>query len=102
MQGFIEFIRKQGVVGLAVGLVLGGAISKFVTAVIEDVVSPLLGLILGGTRNLATFSYTIPGTEATIKWGDLVVKGIDFVVIALIIYYVVMGFGLDKWDKKKS
>ena len=98
----MHFIREQGVVGLAVGIILGGAVSKFVTAVITDVVAPVLGVLLGSTKGLAGATVTIPGTTAKILWGDLVAKGIDFVVIALVVYFGVIVLKLDKLDKKKD
>jgi large conductance mechanosensitive channel len=100
MKGFLNFVREQGVVGLAVGLILGGAVSKFVTAVIADVVQPLLGLVLGSAQGLESISFEVAG--ATIKIGSLLVSAIDFAVIAGVVYYVVMGLGLNKMDKKKD
>jgi len=44
MAQFVDFIRKQGVAGLAIGFILGGAVSKVVTALIEDIINPLVGL----------------------------------------------------------
>ena len=52
MQGFIVFIRKQGVIGLAVGFILGGAVSKVISALITDIVNPILGVILGAAGGL--------------------------------------------------
>jgi len=102
IEGFMYFVREQGVVGLAVGLILGGAVSKFVTALIEDLVNPIVGIVLGGTEGLAAMKFVIPGTSAAIMWGDLTSKALDFIIIAGIVYYVVHGLGLDKIDKKKK
>lgn len=59
MKDFIGFIRKQGVVGLATGFILGGAISKLVASLVEDIINPILGIILGKTGSLvaASLSY---------------------------------------------
>ena len=46
-EGFIEFIREHGVVGLAIGFVLGGAVAKLVTALVTDIINPFVGLVLG-------------------------------------------------------
>lgn len=101
MKGFMNFIREQGVVGLAVGLTLGGAVSKFVTAMVEDLVNPLVGIVIGSKNGLASAAYTIPHTQAIIKWGDLLSKAIDFMVIAFLIYVAVSKIGLSRLDKKK-
>jgi len=98
MKGFMEFIRKQGVVGLAVGFILGGAVSKVVAALVEDVINPILGIALGAAGNLSESSLTIGG--AKIMWGSFIAATIDFMVIAGVVYYGVKKLGLDKLDKK--
>jgi large conductance mechanosensitive channel len=98
MKGFLEFIQKQGVVGLAVGFILGGAVSKVVAALVSDVINPLLGIALGSVGDLATASIKIGSAE--ILWGHLVGIVVDFIVIALVVYFGVKMTGVDKLDKK--
>jgi len=98
LKGFLEFVRTQGVVGLAVGIILGGAVSKFVTALITDLISPILGLVLGVAGNIKE-AYLAVG-PVKFMWGDFVSATIDFLVIALVVYFGVKGLGLDKLDKK--
>ena len=43
--GFIEFVRERGIVGLALGFVLGGAVQKFVTSFVNDIITPAIGII---------------------------------------------------------
>lgn len=100
MKGFLDFIREQGVVGLAVGFILGGAVSKVVTALVNDVINPLLGIALGAAGGLKTASLAIG--SAQIFYGDLISVFIDFVVVALVVYYGVKMIGFDKLDKKKA
>lgn len=100
MKGFINFIREQGIVGLAVGFILGGAISKVVTAIVTDIINPVLGLILGKTAGLQTASFSVG--SARIMYGDLISVVIDFTVVALVVYYGVKVLHLDKLDKKKE
>lgn len=99
MKGFMEFIRQQGVVGLAVGFILGGAVSKVVSSLVNDLISPLLGIIIGATGNLNK-AYLQIGT-AKFMWGDFVSTTIDFIIIALVVYFGVKLLKLDKLDKKK-
>jgi large conductance mechanosensitive channel len=99
MRGFIDFIREQGVVGLAVGFILGGAVSKVVTALVTDIINPLLGVALGAAGNLKNASFGLG--SAHILYGDLISVIIDFVVVALVVYFGVKMIGLDKLDKKK-
>ena len=99
MSGFIEFIRKQGVVGLAVGFILGGAVSKLVSALVQDIINPILGIFLGKVGRLENASLNIG--SARILWGDFVSVFVDFFAIALVIYFGVKLLKLDKLDKKK-
>ncbi len=100
MKGFIDFIREQGVVGLAVGFILGGAVSKLVSALVEDIIGPVLALGLSNVENLQS-AYIQVGA-AKIMWGNFLNVLIDFVVIALVVYFGVKLLGLDKLDKKKA
>ena len=100
MKGFTDFIREQGVVGLAVGFILGGAVSKVVAALVEDVINPLLGVVLGAAEGLRTASVSIG--SASILYGDLISVVIDFIVIAVVVYFGVRWLGLDKLDRTKA
>lgn len=100
MKGFINFIREQGVVGLAVGFILGGAVSKVVSAVVTDLVNPVLGLALGAVGNLKDASFGIG--SAKVMYGDFLSTTIDFIVVALVVYFGVTLLKLDKLDKKKE
>lgn len=98
MKGFVEFIRKQGVVGFAVAFILGGAVSKLVGAFVTDFVNPLLGLMLGAVRGLSEASFTLMG--ATFSYGHFIMALIDFAAIASVVYFGIKLSGLEKLDKK--
>lgn len=100
LKGFFDFVREQGVVGLAVGFILGGAVSKLVASLVKDLINPVLGIVLGATGNLTSMSLKVGGAEILV--GNFVSNLIDFLVIAVVVYYGIKGFGLDKLDKKKS
>lgn len=100
MKGFLDFIREQGVVGLAVGFILGGAVSKLVASLVGDIISPLLALLLKNIENLQG-AYLQIGS-AKIMWGSFLNVFIDFVVIAFVVYFGVKLLKLDRLDKKKS
>lgn len=98
MKGFLEFVREQGVVGLAVGFILGGAVSKLVSALVEDIISPILALGLNNLESLQD-AYFQAGS-AKIMWGDFVNVFVDFVVVALVVYVGVKSLRLDRLDRK--
>jgi large conductance mechanosensitive channel len=100
IDGFMDFIREQGVVGLAVGFVLGGASKDVVTSLIDNIVDPILGLFLGSTRGLEAAKFSLVGAE--IMYGAFLSTLLDFIVVAAVVYYIVKGFGFEKLDKKKE
>ena len=100
MKNFINFIREQGVIGLAVGFILGGSVSKVVSSLVTDVINPVIGIFLGKAGNLANASFEIQGS--VIKWGSFISAILDFVVLAAVVYFVIKGMNLDRLDKKKE
>jgi len=99
MKGFIDFVREQGVVGLAVGFILGGAVSKIVAALVTDIINPFIGILIGGL-NLKNAYLEVSGTK--FMWGDFISVLIDFLIVALVVYFGVKWLKLDKLDKKKA
>lgn len=106
IKGFLEFIRTQGVIGLAIGLVLGGAVSVVVKSLIDNIIMPPLGFILGSAQGIAGLSWdlgkTASGQTAVLHYGVFLNDLINFVVIALVIYLVVHFLKLDRIDIKKT
>ncbi len=98
-EGFLNFIREQGVVGLAVGFILGGAVSKVVSGLVSDIINPLLGSLLGGA-NLDQLAWQVG--ENKVMFGNFVNTIIDFVIIAFVVYFGVKILKLDRLDKKKE
>jgi len=87
MRGFIKFIREQGVMGLAIGFVLGASVAQLVNSLVNDIINPLIGLLLGRAQNL-TDAYVMVGS-AKVMWGHFIAVSIDFFVISLVIYFAV-------------
>jgi large conductance mechanosensitive channel len=100
MKGFIDFIREQGVIGLAIGFILGGAVSKVVAAFVNDLINPFIGIFMEATGSLKTAVWEIG--PAKILWGDFVSATIDFLIIAFVIYFGFKLLRLEKLDKKKA
>ena len=100
LQGFFDFVREQGVMGLAVGFILGGAVSKVVTSLVNDVINPVLGIILGAAGDLNEVIIKVGGAEIMV--GKFIAAIIDFLVIAAVVYFGVKGLKLDQLDKKKG
>lgn len=99
LQGFMDFIRNQGVVGLAVGFILGGAVSKTVASLVDNIINPLVGALLGKV-DLADKALTIG--SVSLKYGAFIGTVVDFVIVAAVVYFGVKSLGLDKLDKKSE
>jgi large conductance mechanosensitive channel len=92
MQSFIDefkaFAVKGNVVDLAVAVVIGAAFGKIVSSLVEDIVTPIIGLILGGI-DFSGLSYMVG--DATLTYGVFIQSVIDFLIVAFAIFMVVKG-----------
>ena len=80
---FKDFIAKGNVLDLAVGVVIGSAFGKIVTSIVDDIIMPLVGVIIGGV-DFSGLSTKIG--DATITYGNFIQNVIDFLIIALCIF----------------
>lgn len=103
LKAFVTFIQTQGVIGLAIGLVLGGAVSILVKSLVDNIVMPPLGLLLGSAEGLKGLSVTIgntaDGVPAILHYGIFLNDLINFVVIAFVIYIIATLFKIEKITK---
>jgi len=100
MKGFMDFVREQGVVGLAVAFILGGAISSVMKSLVSDIINPLVGLVLGSAEGLKEMSFMVG--KAEIMFGSFISSLLDFIIVAFVVYYIFKKLGLDKMDKEKE
>lgn len=96
---FKKFISKGNVVDLAVGVVIGGAFSKIVSSLVNDIIMPIIGILIGG---IDFTSLTLKINNATIKFGLFFQNIIDFLIIAFCIFMVIKFINkLDELTIKK-
>ncbi len=93
LKEFKAFVLRGNVVDLAVAVVIGGAFGKIVTSLVNDLIMPLIGMILGGV-SFANLKYVItPASEgveeAAIRYGAFIQSIVDFVIIAFAIFMVI-------------
>lgn len=90
---FKEFAIKGNVVDMAVGIIIGGAFGKIVTSVVNDVIMPPIGLLLGGvnfTDLVLTMKEAGDQTAAvTLNYGKFIQTVIDFLIVALAMFLLV-------------
>ncbi len=99
MKDFKLFVQEQGVVGLAVGFILGGAVSALVAGFVTGIVNPIIAWLFD-SESLSAQTTKIG--EAELKWGSVVALFINFIVVAAVVYFGVKKLGLDKLDKEKE
>lgn len=104
-QEFSDFVREQGVIGLAVGLAIGTQAGAAVSAIVHNFINPLVGFLLGG-NNLGEMSWDTGlnrgGKELVFGWGSIASALITLLATAFVIYFIVVKAGLTKIDKKKE
>lgn len=100
--GFSEFIRQQGVIGLAIGLVLGVQVKALVDQLVASFINPILGLVLPGQGDLNSkiFSLSVGSKQADFTYGAFISVLISFITVAVVIYFLIKSLRLEKLDRK--
>ncbi|MBN8655751.1 MAG: large conductance mechanosensitive channel protein MscL [Anaerolineae bacterium] len=86
LKEFKEFVMRGNVLDMAVGVIIGGAFGKIVGSLVNDILMPLVGLLMGGV-NFSELSVTVG--SATIMWGLFLQTVVDFLIIAFVIFLIV-------------
>ena len=86
IEEFKKFIARGNVIDLAVGVIIGGAFSSIVTSLVNNILTPILGLVLGGV-DFSSLSLTFRDTK--IEYGAFIQSIIDFLIIAICIFTIV-------------
>ena len=104
MGGFINFIREQGVVGMAVGLAIGTAAGDTVKKLVTAFIDPLVQLVVGSQQGLQSASFTVEvaGRRGEFLYGAFVSSLITLIAVAFVVYAIIHFLKLDKLDKKKD
>lgn len=97
LQEFKAFAMRGNVIDLAVAVVIGAAFGKIVSSLVDGIIMPLIGLLLGGI-DIADKSFTVG--NAVVKWGLFLQTVIDFTLIAFAIFVVIKL--LSKLQKKQE
>ncbi len=94
---FKEFISRGNVIDLAVGVIIGAAFGKIVSSLVDDILMPLIGAILGG---LDFTSLSVKIGDATVCYGNFIQNIVDFLIVALCIFFIVKA--MNKFKKKEE
>jgi large conductance mechanosensitive channel len=97
LKEFKEFIARGNVMDMAVGVIIGSAFGKIVSSLVDNVLMPFIGILIGG---IDFTSLTLKINDATIAYGTFIQSIIDFLIIAACIF--LMTKILNKLDRKKE
>lgn len=100
---FKEFISRGNVVDMAVGVIMGSAFGKIVTSLVNDIIMPLVGVLIGGI-DFSSLSFKIQ--DASVKYGSFIQNIVDFLIVAICIFIFVKIINklntIDVLHKKKK
>jgi len=96
---FKKFISRGNVVDMAVGVIIGGAFGKIVTSLVNDIITPFIGIIIGGL-DFSNLAFEIGSSK--IAYGSFIQTVIDFLIIAICIFTMVRLFEKLKHEEKKE
>ncbi len=103
LKEFKDFAMRGNVVDMAVGIIIGSAFGKIVSSLVNDIIMPPIGLLLGGI-DFNSFMITIKAATATapavaIRYGSFVNIVVDFIIVAFVLFLVIKG--MNSMKKKK-
>ena len=95
LQDFKVFAVKVNAVDMAVGVIIGGAFGKIVSSIVDDLIMPPIGWLIGGV-NFKDLSVKLPAmmegqTEVTINYGNFIQTVFDFLIVAFCVFLLVRG-----------
>lgn len=97
---FKKFISKGNVVDLAVGVVIGSAFGKIVSSLVDDIIMPLVGIVIGGI-DFSNLYFKIGSAKVT--YGIFIQNVVDFLIVAFCIFIVIRAFNkLTHKEEKKD
>lgn len=96
---FKEFAMRGNVIDLAVAVVIGAAFGKIITSLVDGIIMPLIGFLLGGV-NITNKSFTLG--DAVVKWGGFLQAIIDFTIIAFAIFVAIKFVNILKKREKEE
>jgi len=95
LKEFRAFIMRGNVMDLAVAVIIGGAFGKIVTSLVDDIIMPLIGLVIGGI-NFSALAFTVG--KAQVTYGNFINNIVNFLIIALVIFLMIKM--IDKMKRK--
>ncbi len=103
MKGFVDefkaFAMKGNVVDLAVAVVIGAAFGKIVSALVDNIIMPVVGMLLGGV-NFSDLAWKVG--EASLGYGSFIQAAIDFLIVALVLFMIIKAIAKAQGPKEEE
>jgi large conductance mechanosensitive channel protein len=104
LKEFRDFINRGNVIDLAVGVIIGGAFNKIISSLVNDLIMPVVGIILGGI-DFTNLEITIPNflggsSAAHLRYGNFIQNVVDFLIVAFCVFIFIRI--INKFTAKKE
>jgi len=95
---FKEFAMKGSVMDMAVGIIIGGALTAIVTSLVDDILNPIIGLFVGD--NFADLAVQLGG--ATLTYGKFIMAVINFIIVAFVIFCIIKAMNKARSEEEEE
>jgi large conductance mechanosensitive channel len=99
LQEFKEFINRGNVIDLAVAVIIGGAFGAIISSLVDDIIMPLIGVLLGGI-DFGGLAFVVG--DATVLYGNFVQAIVYFLIITLVLFLIVRGYNKLQETKEEA
>jgi large conductance mechanosensitive channel protein len=104
LKEFRDFINRGNVIDLAVGVIIGGAFNKIISSLVNDLIMPIVGIVLGGI-DFTNLEITIPNflggsSAAHLRYGNFIQNVVDFLIVAFCVFIFIRI--INKFTAKKE
>lgn len=86
-RGFLDFVREQGVMALAIGIIIGAGAKEVVDSFVKGFVDPVIALLIPNAKSLSVATLTVSGK--VFAWGNFVSVAIRFLIILAVVYFAI-------------
>ena len=97
LKEFRDFVMRGNVLDMAIAVILGAAFGAIITSLVNDILMPLIGIIMGGV-NFATLTYQVG--EAVVAYGKFIQATINFIIIAFVLFLIIRS--INRFKKKET
>ena len=99
LKEFKAFIAQGNVLDLAIGVIIAGAFGKIVTSLVDDIIMPIVGMLMGG-KDFSSLAITVGA--ANVKYGNFIQVIVQFLIVAYVIFMIIKAANRAGLTEKKT